>query len=510
MKDTFYTTTPIYYTNWVPHIGHRYASLICDILTRYNKSIWKDTKFATGVDENSQKALQKAHELDMDIMDYLDMMAKKHRDVWDGLDISYTDFIRTTEKRHHMVVREVLQKSYDAGDIYEWVYEWYYCVGCEAFIKKDDLTIENWDLVCPIHLTKSDYIKEKNWFFRLSKYEDFLRDFYKSNPDFIIPHDRYNEVIAFVDRWLEDFSISRETNTFGIKLPFDESQVTYVWFDALVNYLTVCFSPDSGSDDAKFWPRDLHVVAKDIIKFHGIYWPRMLKSAGYELPRQILTTWFFTIDGHKISKSLWNVIDPVEFSNKYSRDMMVLYLFWAINLGQDGDFSQKDAIAMYNAKLANNLWNLLNRVLVLSLKLETDPWVLSGDIDSDVRHSIDKLVLDTRWEYARYDLKKILDDTFRFIDSLNKYIDTNKPWATISSDPDSTRLVLNTTAEWLRIRWLILYPYFNDKMLEIFDRLWLERYVQKLDDGRLFELFDSREEFRITEKWVALYDRFDS
>jgi len=283
MKDTFYITTPIYYTNWVPHIGNSYASLICDVLSRYNKISGKQVKFCTWVDENSQKALTSAEEAGMEIEPYLDMMADKHKAVWDGLGIGYTDFIRTTEPRHHEFVREVLQKSFDNGDIYEWEYEGMYCVWCEAFKKDDDLVFQNktsWETfpitpkvkpsdniikICPDHLKTPDTIKEKNYFFKLSKYEDKLKQLYKDRPDFVMPSDRFNEVIAFTHRGLEDFSISRETNTFGIKLPFDDSQVTYVWYDALFNYLTVC---QDGQEH--FWPADLHVVGKDIIRFHAI------------------------------------------------------------------------------------------------------------------------------------------------------------------------------------------------------------------------------------------------
>jgi methionyl-tRNA synthetase len=233
----------------------------------------------------------------MEIMPYLDMMAAEHKAVWDGLKIEYTDFIRTTEERHHKLVSEVLQKSFDNGDIYEGEYEGMYCVGCESFKKDEDLVYinkttgetfpindkvkesENIIKVCPDHLKTPQTIKEKNYFFKLSKYQNFLLDHYEKNPEFVVPGDRFNEVKAFVKRGLEDFSISRETNKFGIKLPFDETQVTYVWYDALFNYVTVCRESDSGKDESEFWPADLHIVGKDIIRFHAIYWPAMLHSA---------------------------------------------------------------------------------------------------------------------------------------------------------------------------------------------------------------------------------------
>ena len=484
-KNTFFITTPIYYTNWIPHIGHAYSSLIADSIARYNRISWKKVKFSTWVDENSQKALDKAEEQGMEIIPYLDMMAEKHKAVWDWLKIEYTDFIRTTDPIHHKLVREVLQKSWEAGDIYEWEYEGMYCVGCESFKKDEDLVFLNKEQnvtfpisnkvrvndniikVCPDHLKEPEKIKEKNYFFRLSKYQKFLEEFYEQNPDFIQPEDRFNEVKAFVKRWLEDFSISRETNQFWIKLPFDESQVTYVWFDALYNYVTVTTpewqnknapspSKERGGVRANFWPADLHVVWKDIIRFHWIYWPAMLKSAGYELPKNILTTWFFTVDWQKISKSLWNAIDPVEFWEKYSKDLLTLYLLSSFNIGQDWDFDQKQAILTYNAKLANNLWNLLNRVVVLSLKLENPLAPLSGGTILDSLDYIQKFDKNIK----KYNLKEALDESFRFLDELNNFTTEKEPWKTIKEKQEETREVLYTIAEWLRQVWLNLYTFF--------------------------------------------------
>jgi len=523
MKNTFYITTPIYYTNGIPHIGHAYSSLIADTIARHQKITGKQTKFSTGVDENSQKAVQKAEELWMETMPYLDMMADKHKAVWDGLKINYSDFIRTTEDRHHEFVSSVLEKSHNNWDIYEWEYEWMYCVGCEAFKKDEDLVFmnktsketftisdkvkesENIMKVCPDHLKTPDKIKEKNYFFKLSKYEEKLKEFYKSNPEFVTPNDRFNEVKAFVDRWLEDFSISRETNKFGIKLPFDETQVTYVWYDALFNYLTVC-----GNWDENFWPADLHVVGKDIIRFHAIYWPAMLMSAGYELPKQILTTWFFTVDWQKISKSLGNVIDPVEFSEEYSKDMLVLYLLSSFNIWQDWDFDNKQAILTYNAKLANNFWNLVNRVVVLTLKLWLENWLI-WEVDNNIKQSLERYL----WEYDKainsYNLKESLDKTFFFLDELNKYVDDTQPW-TLIKDETKREEVINifyTISESLRNVWMNLYPFFPEKMWELFEKIWLENYVDNLENWKLEEQRVKKEIFIIKEKWEALFERVE-
>jgi len=523
-KSTFFITTPIYYTNGIPHIGHAYSSIIADSLARYNKISWKKVKFSTGVDENSQKALDKAEEQNMEIIPYLDMMAEKHKAVWDGLKINYTDFIRTTEEKHHKLVAEVLQKSFDNGDIYEWVYEWMYCVGCEAFKKDEDLVYMNkttWETfpitdkisvseniikVCPDHLKTPQTLKEKNYFFKLSKYQKFLEDFYEANPDFVVPADRFNEVKAFVKRGLEDFSISRETNKFWIQLPFDKDQVTYVWYDALFNYVTVC-----KNQKESFWPADLHVVGKDIIRFHAIYWPAMLKSAGYEHPKQILTTWFFTVDWQKISKSLWNVIDPVEFTTKYPKDLLTLYLLSTFNIGQDWDFSEKQAVLTYNAKLANNLGNLLNRVVVLSLKLENESWRLYSEI-ADSRLWFQKWLL--LWKtfisfFKKYELKSILDLSFSFLDTLNDLTTKKEPWQTIkeTEKQEETREILYSIAEWLRQVGLALYSFFPEKMNEMFNKLGLENYQARLENGELQTLINEVPIFIIKEKWENLYNR---
>ena len=565
-KNTFFVTTPIYYTNWIPHIGHTYSSLIADSIARYNRISWKKVKFSTWVDENSQKVVEKAQEKNMNIEDYLDLMALEHQKVWDGLKIEYTDFIRTTNPIHHKLVREVLQKCYDNWDIYEGEYEWMYCVGCEAFKKDEDLVYmnkttketfpitpkvkpsDNIIKVCPHHLKTPDKIKEKNYFFKLSKYQKFLEEFYEKNPDFVMPADRFNEVKAFVKRWLEDFSISRETNKFWVKLPFDEFQVTYVWFDALFNYVTVTTPEWEKNSKAlklenwqTYWPADLHVVWKDIIRFHAIYWPVMLKSAWYELPKNILTTGFFTVDGQKISKSLWNAIDPVEFSKEYSKDLLTLYLLSSFNIGQDWDFDQKQAILTYNAKLANNLGNLVNRVVVLSLKLKEENWILKWKVSTEnlwifkwldfgassvqkqlvdwyeeitkvegnIESSIGLLIDNFNKEITNYNLKNSIDLNFKFLDLLNNFTTEKEPWKTIKEDEEKTREVLYTIAEWLRQVWLNLYVFFPEKMGEMFEKLGLENYKERLENGELGELRKEKVVFNIKEKGKPLFKRFD-
>lgn len=510
MSKKFFITTPIYYSNGIPHIGHAYSSLIADVLARYHRLQGTDVKFLTGVDENSQKVVESAAEKGMETMEYADMMAAEHQKVWDGLGISYTSFVRTSTPEHAAFVQKMLQRSFDNGDIYEGRYEGLYCVGCEGFKKESDLVLDvretsdtfqvkmkaltesyeklvdhterqeevqkemdqlidahkgRW--ICPDHPNKPlQVLSEKNYFFRLSNYQKKLEELYDSHPDFITPSNRFAEIREFVKGGLEDFSISRETNKFGIPLPFDSTQVTYVWYDALFNYLS--YAQD---DEPKWWPADIHVIGKDIARFHAVYWPAMLWSAGYELPTQLLVTGHFTANGQKISKSIGNVIDPVLWSKKYSRDALTLYLFTAFPIGQDGDFDEGEAILQYNAKLSNNLGNLLNRVLTLSLKLDG---TLSGYEESEIAGARDDYQSKYVWHMKTYDLKNALDESFAFATELNQYIDRMKPWkmdTTSPADHESLDKCLSTVAVGLAFLAYNLSPFFETKMKEMLSRL---------------------------------------
>lgn len=558
MTKNFYVTTPIYYGNGPVHVGHFYSSTIANTIYKYQKISGKNARFTTGIDENSQKAVIKAEEAGMPIMEYLDSMAESHQKVWNHFNMDYTDFIRTTSARHHDVVQKVLQKCFDKGDIYEGEYEGMYCVGCESFKKDEDLVYRNktsWDTfpvsdkvkpsdniekVCPDHLTQPDKIKEKNYFFKLSKYQTWMEEFYKQNPKFVNPEFRFNEVIAFTKRGLEDFSISRETNTFGIKLPFDDTQVTYVWFDALFNYYTSCVASRAWDknnedyvDERQFWEASdennreiVHVVWKDIIRFHAIFWPAMLasyfdlgeeidgvlhykKSDNDYLPSQILTWGFFTVDGQKMSKSIGNVIEPVEYSNQYSQELLTLYMLSAFQIWNDGDYDRKDAILNFNAKMANNFGNLVNRVVVLTMKLGLENG-LDANIDSGVFKTLEKYIEGYNGSMNEYNLKDSLDNTFFFLDALNKFADVKEPWKTIK-DEDKTVTIetLYTLAEWVRQVGLNLYAFFPEKMSELFTKLGLENYAERLEKGELESLRKEKPVFNITEKWSPLFARFE-
>jgi methionyl-tRNA synthetase len=499
-SNTFFVTTPIYYPNGIPHIGHAYSSFIADTLARYHRNIGEKVRFSTGVDENSQKIVDKANELGKPVMEYLDEMSVEHKKVWDGIGISYTDFVRTTHPNHAKLVQEVLQKSFDNGDIYAGVYEGLYCKGCEGFKKPNDLV----DGKCPDHPNGTiEHLNEKNYFFRLSKYEQTLKDLYASQSDFVTPENRFQEVIEFVNQWLEDFSISRETNKFGIPLPFDPEQVTYVWYDALFNYVSILWD-----EVDEFWPANVHVVGKDIIRFHAIFWPAMLLSAGYAVPKQVLATGHFTIEGQKISKSLGNVIDPVEFSGRFNngRDLLLNYLFSAFQIGQDGDFSEKEAILAFNNRLANTLGNLLNRFIVLSLVVDGNvpKWTLETEIAQNIQDAIKK----SADAFEIFELRTALLTGFELAENMNKYIDTKKPWEL--KDPsqfDDLRHILYQVGESLRVAWLLLSPFFPAKMEELLNRIGASSQKEKLKDGIFSEAIGEMISFSVLEKGEPLYMR---
>ncbi|MDP2721009.1 MAG: methionine--tRNA ligase [bacterium] len=413
MKNTkkFFVTTPIYYINDVPHIGHAYATFAADILARYYRQKGDKTFFLTGTDENSQKTVLAAEKARKNIKAYTDSLANKWKDAWKKLGISNDDFIRTTETRHRKVVEEIFKQIDKNGDLYKGKYEGLYCVGHEAFLKEEDLDEKD---LCPDHKTKPDYIVEENYFFKLSKYQKPLLKHFKENPDFVQPPERYNEVVKFIEGGLQDISVTRQTQKWGIPAPNDPSQVIYVWFDALINYI---------SADPSKWPADLHIIGKDILRFHAVIWPAMLLSAGYELPKKVFAHGFFTINGQKISKSLGNAIDPIKISEEYGTDALRYFLFKEIPFGNDGDFSSERLREVYNAGLANGLGNLVARVAKLCEKSK-----VTFKVD---RSSLEfKLGETTKYALCLNDLnfQGALEEIWRRYRQLDHYLEKQKPW----------------------------------------------------------------------------------
>lgn len=431
----FLITTPIYYPNGYPHIWHAYSSFIADFYARYKRLLGYEVKFSTGNDENSQKIVQQAEIEKKDISVYLDEMGKKREEVRQHLQISYTDFIRTTQDNHKTLVQEMLQKSYDKWDIYEGEYKGYYCVGCEWFKTEKDLISKDGQLVCPDHLTKPDMITEKNRFFKLKNYQKKIEDFYKKNPEFVLPEYRFNEMKSFVKGGLEDFSVSRETNKFGIPLPFDPKQVSYVRYDALFNYVTI--SRDAGFRNTE--TQIVHILGKDIARFHAIFWPAMLMSVEYALPNTEFITGFFTVDGHKMSKSLGNVIDPVKVVDDYDRDAVIFNLLYDVPIGADGDFSVERLGNLYESMLIGGRGNLVNRVTSLCKKYG----ITSGKFNKQKREAFKEKSNSELLHYfedgrdgskieeqylKKAEIKWYLDDRYQLVQWANEYITKTEPW----------------------------------------------------------------------------------
>ncbi len=455
-KKKFFVTTPIYYVNDVAHIGHAYATIAADILARFERESGNDVFFLTGLDENSQKTVLAAEKSGKDLKTYTDELADKWQQTWDNLGLSNDDFIRTTEERHKKVVTEFFKKVLAKGDIYKGKYEGLYCVGHEAFLRAEDLD-ENG--LCPDHKTKPEKLSEDNYFFSLTKYQKDLLDFYQKNPNFISPVERRNEVIKFVESGLQDISVTRESQKWGIAAPNDPKQVIYVWFDALINYISAAPAR---------WPADLHIIGKDILRFHAVIWPAMLLSAGYPLPKKIFAHGFFTINGEKISKSLGNSIDPVEIAKEYGNDSLRYFLFHEFPFGNDGDFSFERLREVYNSDLTNGLGNVVARVAKLAETLG-----LSGVIvpekplfDSTFRIHLEKL-----------EFLEALEYTWGKIRQLDKSLETTKPWELVKTDPQKAQsIVENSIRQIVEIKELIS-PFLPDTAEKIAKQFSAEKIL---------------------------------
>lgn len=412
VKKKFYVTTAIDYPNAEPHIGHAYQKVIADVISRWNKILGKDVWFLTGTDEHGKKIQECAEKANKQPKEFVDELAKKFKESWEALNISPNRFIRTTDKDHEKIVQDAIRRCQKNGDIYKGNYEGLYCVGCEAYYTEKDLI----DGKCPLHNREIEKIKEESYFFRLSKYEKFLLELYRTNPEFILPKERRNEMINRVKEGLKDLSISRTSFDWGIPFPGDKKHVVYVWFDALFNYL-------SGSGkEFHYWPADVHLLGKDNGWFHSVYWPAFLKSAGYNLPKTIFIHGFLTFNGQKISKSLGNSISPNELVKKYGADSVRYFICRNFVFGQDGDFSEEMLIKRHNDELADKLGNLISRVSALVEKY---------GIQKRKNNLIKELKLNEITKHMQdYEIDKSLNLIFDFIDKCNVYIQEQKPWET--------------------------------------------------------------------------------
>ncbi len=419
MDDRFYITTPIYYVNDKPHIGHAYTTIAADVLARWRAAQGMDVTFLTGTDENSQKTIEAARKSGEDVRAYIDRMAQVWEHTWAKLGISNTDFIRTTEDRHVATVNEFWKRLEAAGDLYKGQYEGLYCKGHEAFLREDELV----DGLCPDHKTAPEHVVEENYFFRLSKYQKQLEDLYESNPDFVAPAHRFNEVKNFVEQGLEDISFSREKRgdreAWGIQVPDDPHQVIYVWADALVNYVSAV-----GLEGWEEHPADVQVMAKDIARFHAVIWPAMLMSAGLPLPGQVLVHGFFTINGQKISKTVGNVIDPLDEVKKYGADAVRYFLLREIPFGADGDYSDDKLRERYNGDLANGLGNFASRVLTLASQEE----LAMGKVDGAFEAAIAAMKRTVQEKLASYKFSEALAAVWEALSFGDRYVNDEKVW----------------------------------------------------------------------------------
>ena len=451
MKETFYVTTPIYYVNAKPHLGHAYTTILADTINRFQKLLGKDTFFLTGTDEHGDKIVQAAEKMGKSPKEYVDEISSLFKNLWPELGIENDKFIRTTDPYHIECVQKFLQLVYDNGDIYFGEYGGYYCFGCERFYTEKELI----DGLCPDHKKPPTYIHEENYFFRMSKYQQWLVDYIKSNPDFIQPEAYKNEVLSMLKEPIGDLCISRPKKrlTWGIELPFDKNFVTYVWFDALINYLSAIGWPD-GENFKKFWPA-YHIIAKDILKPHAVFWPTMLKSAGVEIYKGLRVHGYWKVDETKMSKSLGNVVDPLSLKDKYGVDGFRYFLMREMHLGHDGNFSEENMIERFNADLANDIGNLFNRTLsmikkyfkgelpsVMELEEIDRELILSGK--ESLREYIDAL--------SRFNTAQGLANLMSFVRKVNKYIDSVAPW-TLFKNKELNRLA--------SVLWVVICSLFG-------------------------------------------------
>jgi methionyl-tRNA synthetase len=444
-----YVTTPIYYVNDVPHIGHAYTTIAADIVTRHHKQRGDETFFLTGVDEHGTKVRLVADAEGMAPQEYVDRISVAWRELPGRVDAEPDFFIRTSDAQHAEFVREFLQRIYDNGDVYEDVYAGLYCVGCEAFKLESELV----DGRCPDHPnTPLQHLEEKNYFFRLSAYQDRLLRLYEERPDSVLPRFRYNEARSFIAGGLQDFSISRAGESWGIPLPWDESQVAYVWADALVNYLSALTYARPGEDlRAEFWPEVRHLMAKDILRFHCVYWPAMLLSAGYDVPKQIFVHGYLMLEGHGMSKSLGNVISPDEIIGTYGVDTLRFWAMRSVSFGQDGSVSRTSIHERYERELGNDLGNLLSRTTAMIARYRGGK--LSPAPGSDaIRDALDQLGPTVSERIDAWDLTGALEAIWVVVRRLNAYVEETKPWDLAKDDARAGELdqVLSDLADGLR------------------------------------------------------------
>lgn len=475
MTKKFYVTTPIYYLNSAPHIGHAYTTLAADILARYKKSKGEDVYFLTGTDEHGANIEKAALNAGITPQKWVDGMAEKFIDLWKVLNIEYDDLIRTTQPRHEAVVQEIFEILLKKGDIYKGKYSGKYCLSCEAYLDESELV----DGKCPIHKKEPQLIEEETYFFRLSAYQEPLLKFYEQNKDFLSPHFRAAEIVNFVKNGLKDLSVTRTKVKWGIPVKSNPAHTIYVWFDALINYISaIGYGKTLGIKEfadykcnfEDYWPADTHLIGKEIFRFHAVIWPAVLMALGLPLPKKVFAHGWWTVEGEKMSKSLGNFIDPRDITSKYGVDPLRYFIFREVPFGGDGDFSMEAFKKRFNADLANDLGNLLSRTLNMAAKnLGSIPEHCAAGGGLLDRCAAADVEYDAHMENLEFD--KALDAAWLIIGSMNKYIDETKPWSLAKTEPEKAKAILLELVLALRYVCKWITPFMPETSKEMARRL---------------------------------------
>ena len=474
-RQNFYVTTPIYYVNDAPHIGHAYTTLACDVLARFKRLDGYRVMFLTGTDEHGQKVAKSAAAKDMDPREFTDMVSQNFRDLAGFMNFSHDDFIRTTEARHKKACQDIWKRLVERDEIYLGSYAGWYAVRDEAFYTEDELTDGPDGKKTAPSGAEVEWVEEPSYFFKLSEWGDRLLEHYQDHPDFVLPKTRLNEVKSFVSGGLQDLSVSRTTFKWGVPVPGDDEHIMYVWLDALTNYITGVGFPETDSGEyTKYWPADLHMVGKDILRFHAVYWPAFLMAAGLEPPKRVFAHGWWTNEGRKISKSLGNVIDPIHLVEKYGLDPVRYFLLREVPFGNDGDFSHAAMVTRMNSELANDYGNLAQRVLSMIAKncdaKVPEPAALT-EADEGLLASARKLMDRVRGAIDVQAFHEALEAIWAVVRAANVYVDAQAPWKLAKEDPGRMATVLYVLAETIRHLALLTQPYMPSASATLLDQL---------------------------------------
>ena len=507
--NKFYVTTPIYYPTARPHLGSLYSTVLADVSARFNKLQGKNVFFLTGTDEHGQKIAQSAQNVNKSPKDFVDQFIDAYKNTWSAYSIDYTKFIRTTDQAHVKAVQHWLSELIKKGDVYKDHYEGWYCVPCETFITEKDLIGTDAPL-CPSCSRPTVKVTEESYFFKLSKYQDKLLEFYKNNPDFVAPKERLHEIINFVESGLRDLSISRTTVKWGIPFPGDEHHVTYVWADALNNYITAVGYPDDKKEFEYWWPADLQIMGKDILRFHAVYWPAFLMTSGLPLPKKLLAHGWIKINDQKMSKSFGNAVDPQDLLKNYGADQVRYYLLAQLSVAQDSNFSTQDLEEKINADLANNLGNLLNRVTQLASRYELleipkiEKW---SDFSAELYQESKNTIKEFESLMNSYSYHMAMARVMHFVSKVNAYFHAQEPWKVIKSDRDKFIEIISAVMHSLEVIANLFWPIMPNKMPELLKQLSIDFDLNK---NVLEELYKSHwnKSFKIA-KGEILFEKIE-